>query len=212
MFERFGGVGKLNVKKNKNGIYSFAFLEFDSAEAASTAIKELDQFELFGKRMRVYLSKPFSRQDRQSEGCFHCKRPGHFAKECPLNRDSRDYQRGRYYLGYSGRRQGGGSIARKDLTDTTVTAERTITGGSVTRRDIVRDTARIIIGSMNTVKDDALPLAPTPASGTTDGGSTALTLSAGTGSGDTTRREESVVGIEEERVLTRVLRGDDLDG
>jgi RNA recognition motif-containing protein len=54
------------VKKNKNGLYSFAFLEFDSAEAASRAIKELDQFELFGKRMRVYLSKPFSRQDRQS--------------------------------------------------------------------------------------------------------------------------------------------------
>jgi RNA recognition motif-containing protein len=49
-------VGKLNVKKNKNGLYSFAFLEFDSAEAASRAIKELDQFELFGKRMRVYLS------------------------------------------------------------------------------------------------------------------------------------------------------------
>jgi hypothetical protein len=42
------------VKKNKNGLYSFAFVEFDTAEESANAIRELDQFEIYGKRMRVY--------------------------------------------------------------------------------------------------------------------------------------------------------------
>lgn len=53
LFERFGSINKLNVKKNKNGLYYFGFIEFEQAEAASTAIRELDQYEIFGKRMRV---------------------------------------------------------------------------------------------------------------------------------------------------------------
>lgn len=53
LFTRYGNVVKLNVKKNKNGLYSFAFLDYEKAEDALYAIKELDQYEIFGKRMRV---------------------------------------------------------------------------------------------------------------------------------------------------------------
>ena len=53
MFERYGKVDKLAVKKNKNGLYYFGFIEFDRPSDAAVAIKELDQIELFGKRMRV---------------------------------------------------------------------------------------------------------------------------------------------------------------
>lgn len=44
LFQRFGSINKLNVKKNKNGLYCFGFIEFEKAEAANTAIKELDQY------------------------------------------------------------------------------------------------------------------------------------------------------------------------
>lgn len=44
----------MNVKRHKNGLYSFAFLEYENSEQAVSSIKELDQYELFGKKMRVY--------------------------------------------------------------------------------------------------------------------------------------------------------------
>jgi RNA recognition motif-containing protein len=44
LFDRFGTINKLNVKKNKNGLYYFAFLEFENPDAAGVAIKELDQY------------------------------------------------------------------------------------------------------------------------------------------------------------------------
>ena len=44
----------MNVKRHKNGLYSFAFIEYESSEQAVNSIKELDQYELFGKKMRVY--------------------------------------------------------------------------------------------------------------------------------------------------------------
>jgi len=56
LFSNYGPVTKLTVKKNKNGLYSFAFVEFNTPEESAKAIRELDQFELYGKRMRVYLS------------------------------------------------------------------------------------------------------------------------------------------------------------
>lgn len=42
MFEMFGRIIHLNVKKNKNGQYSFAFLEFERVEDAQRAIHEMD--------------------------------------------------------------------------------------------------------------------------------------------------------------------------
>jgi RNA recognition motif-containing protein len=53
LFSKHGTINKLNVKKNKNGLYYFAFIEFEVLEEAENAIRELDQYELFGKRMRV---------------------------------------------------------------------------------------------------------------------------------------------------------------
>ena len=53
LFKPFGEIMKLNVKKNKNGLYYFAFLEFSNGQESTVAIKELDQYEIFGKRMRV---------------------------------------------------------------------------------------------------------------------------------------------------------------
>lgn len=44
LFEKYGQVSKLSVKKNKNGQYSFAFLEFLNSSDATKAIAELDQF------------------------------------------------------------------------------------------------------------------------------------------------------------------------
>jgi len=66
LFTKYGTVTKLTVKKNKNGLYSFAFVEFDTPEESGNAIRELDQFELYGKRMRVYSFNYFRRQDKQS--------------------------------------------------------------------------------------------------------------------------------------------------
>ena len=53
LFEPYGRITKLNVKKNKNGLYYFAFLEFSNGDESANAIKALDQYEIFGKRMRV---------------------------------------------------------------------------------------------------------------------------------------------------------------
>lgn len=38
MFEKYGRIVHLNVKKNKNGLYSFAFLEFERIDEAMKAI------------------------------------------------------------------------------------------------------------------------------------------------------------------------------
>lgn len=43
----------LNVKKNKNGVYSFAFLEFEKSEDAQKAIEGMDQKEIHGRPMKV---------------------------------------------------------------------------------------------------------------------------------------------------------------
>lgn len=53
MFEIYGRIQHLNVKKNKNGQYSFAFLEFERVEDARRAIEEMDQKDLHGRPMKV---------------------------------------------------------------------------------------------------------------------------------------------------------------
>ena len=49
----FGRIVHLNVKKNKNGQYSFAFLEFERVEDAKRAIQEMDQKDLHQRPMKV---------------------------------------------------------------------------------------------------------------------------------------------------------------
>ena len=41
LFEKYGRIVHLNVKKNKNGLYSFAFLEFERVDDALKAIEGL---------------------------------------------------------------------------------------------------------------------------------------------------------------------------
>lgn len=53
LFSNYGQVISLNVKKNKNASYSFAFVQMDKPEEAAKAIQELDQIDFCGKKMRV---------------------------------------------------------------------------------------------------------------------------------------------------------------
>lgn len=53
LFEVYGRIVHLNVKKNKNGVYSFAFLEFEKSEDAQKAIEGMDQKEIHGRPMKV---------------------------------------------------------------------------------------------------------------------------------------------------------------
>ena len=64
---------KLNVKKNKNGLYSFAFVEFTNGHDATRAIEKLDQYELFGKRMKVYVLFDLDGRTSQARDAFTAK-------------------------------------------------------------------------------------------------------------------------------------------
>lgn len=56
MFGQYGKLRKLIVKKSKDRKYSFAFLEYETDQEAEDAIRELDQCEMHGKKMKVYRS------------------------------------------------------------------------------------------------------------------------------------------------------------
>lgn len=53
LFEPYGKLRKLVVKKSKDRKYCFAFLEYGTEEEANAAIKALDQYEMGGKKMKV---------------------------------------------------------------------------------------------------------------------------------------------------------------
>lgn len=54
LFEPIGTIRRLAVKRSKDNRYSFAFLEYETEEQAEQAIKELDQIEVHGKKLKVY--------------------------------------------------------------------------------------------------------------------------------------------------------------
>ena len=41
------------IKRNKTSEYYFGFVEYETSEAGMACIRELDQYEYYGKRVRV---------------------------------------------------------------------------------------------------------------------------------------------------------------
>ena len=52
-FEKIGPVRKFTIKRNKTSEYYFGFVEYETSEAGMACIRELDQYEYYGKRVRV---------------------------------------------------------------------------------------------------------------------------------------------------------------
>ncbi len=92
LFGKYGRIARLDMK------VGFAFVEYDDKRDAEDAIKELDGYEFMGSRLYVDMAftqgeLPHQRSGRKpipGEGrCHRCGEEGHWARECPENRDSR---------------------------------------------------------------------------------------------------------------------------
>ena len=94
LFGKYGKIKRLDLKAG------FGFVEYDDRRDGEDAIKALDGYDFMGERLYVDMAftqgeLPDFRRRRQpvpGEGrCHRCGVEGHWARECPQNRDSDRY-------------------------------------------------------------------------------------------------------------------------
>lgn len=83
VFSKFGRITRCVVKRE-----GYAFVEFEDQRDADDALRQCDGMRILGERISVEYAKGTRRDTGAPSGvsndeCFHCRRPGHFARECP---------------------------------------------------------------------------------------------------------------------------------
>lgn len=108
-FSNHGEVKEVRMVKDRETgqLRDYCFIVFEDKEAAESAKKQIDGKMIGGSAVTVAHAR--SKQDGQSNdrGCFHCRRQGHFARECPSNPQATQPPRG-------GGNQGGGRDGYND--------------------------------------------------------------------------------------------------
>lgn len=96
MYDLFGKYGKIRRVDLKTG---FGFVEYEDRRDGEDAVKALDGYDFMGDRLYVDMAftqgeLPDFRRRRAVPGegrCHRCGVEGHWARECPQNRDSDRY-------------------------------------------------------------------------------------------------------------------------
>jgi len=102
-FDKFGKIVDITLKEGRD---RFAFIEFDDVRDAEDALDKMNNYELFGRKIRIEFAHGGKRNRGESQSksaskkntpCFICNKKGHWANECPKG-DGTNIRQGKCFL------------------------------------------------------------------------------------------------------------------